>query len=93
LHTDWHRYETPAVVRKHGRQFLERIWSNMEGHSHPSGFERVIRHYGAEASESGGITLVSFQDGGCALDCAERLRELDDTESVQVLLRVNRRLP
>ena len=58
LHTDWHRYETPAVVRKHGRQFLERTWSNMEGHSHPSGFERVIRHYGAKASESNGITLA-----------------------------------
>jgi hypothetical protein len=54
----------PAVVRKHGRQFLERMWSNMDGHSHPTGFERVIRHFGAEASESGGITLVSFQDGG-----------------------------
>jgi hypothetical protein len=40
LHTDWHRYETPAVVRKHGRQFLERIWSNMEGHNHPSGSSR-----------------------------------------------------
>ena len=66
LHPDWHRYETPAVVRKHGRQFLERMWSNMEGHSHPSGFERVIRHYGAKASESNGITLVSFQDGGRA---------------------------
>ena len=93
LHTDWKRYETPAVVRKHGRQFLERTWSNMEGHSHPLGFERVIRHYGAKASESNGITLVSFQDGGRALDCAARLRELDCTESVQVLLCVHRRVP
>ena len=92
-HTDWKRYETPAVVRKHGRQFLERIWSNLEGHDHPSGFERVIRHYDAKACKSHGVTLVSFQDGGRALDCAARLRELDDTESVQVLLCVHRSQP
>ena len=92
-HTDWKRYETPAAVRKHGRQFLERLWSNMEGHGQPSGFERVIRHYGAKASESHGVTLVSLQDEGLALDCAERLRELDCTESVHVLLCVSRSLP
>jgi hypothetical protein len=26
LPTYWEGYETPAVVRKHGRQFLERLW-------------------------------------------------------------------
>jgi hypothetical protein len=23
---DWHRYDAPAVIRKHGREFLERLW-------------------------------------------------------------------
>ena len=80
-------------MRKHGRQFLERMWLNLEGHGHPSGFERVIRHYDAKVGESQGVTLVSFQDGGRALDCAARLRELDDTKSVHVLLCVHRSLP
>jgi hypothetical protein len=24
--TDWRRYDTPTVIRKHGREFLERFW-------------------------------------------------------------------
>ena len=25
-HTDWHRYDSPTVFRRHGRDFLERSW-------------------------------------------------------------------
>jgi hypothetical protein len=25
-HTDWHRYDSPTVLRRHGRGFLERSW-------------------------------------------------------------------
>lgn len=24
--SDWHRYDTPAVLRKHGRNYMERFW-------------------------------------------------------------------
>ena len=27
----WHRYESPAVIRKHGPEFLERLWFNSQG--------------------------------------------------------------
>ena len=25
-HTDWRRYDSPTVLRRHGRSFLERSW-------------------------------------------------------------------
>jgi len=28
--TDWHRYDTPTVFRKHGREYLERFWRENE---------------------------------------------------------------
>ena len=31
--SDWHRYDTPTVLRKHGREYLERFWR--KGHSNP----------------------------------------------------------
>lgn len=32
--SDWHRYDTPAVLRKHGRNYMERFWrSRDESHA------------------------------------------------------------
>ena len=94
LHADWHRYETPAVVRKHGRQFLERIWMNMEGESPDAAISRIAKRFGAQVGESKDttMTLLSFDDLEMALACAHTLREAGETLSVVAQLGV-RRLP
>ena len=28
---DWSRYDTPAVFRKHGREYMERLWRDTQG--------------------------------------------------------------
>ena len=35
FHNGWSRYETPAAVRKHGREFLERMWAISNGRRYP----------------------------------------------------------
>ena len=92
LHTDWHRYETPAVVRKHGRQFLERIWMHMEGESPDSAISRIAKRFGAHVGESEGMTLLCFDDLDRAMACARTLREAGEALSVIAQLGV-RRLP
>lgn len=91
LHTDWERYETPAVVRKHGRQFLERLWTQMEGEVYPSGIERIARHYGARIDESEDETLLFFDDADRAAACARQLREAGEALSISASLNVKRR--
>ena len=92
LHTDWQRYETPAVVRKHGRQFLERIWMHMEGENPDAAISRIARRFGANIGEAEGMTLLSFDDLERALACARTLREAGEALSVTAQLGV-RRLP
>ena len=90
LHTDWERYETPAVVRKHGRQFLERLWIQMEGDVCPSGIERIARHYGARLDESNDEILLFFDDADRAAACAKRLRESGAVASIVTRLAIPR---
>ena len=94
LHTDWHRYETPAVVRKHGRQFLERIWMHMEGENPDAAISRIAKRFGAHVGESKDttMTLLSFDDLELALACARTLREAGECPAVTAQLGV-RRLP
>ena len=92
LHTDWHRYETPAVVRKHGRQFLERIWMHMEGENPDAAISRIAKRFGAHVGESEGMTLLCFDDLDRAVACARTLREAGEALSVVAQLGV-RRLP
>lgn len=41
--TDWHRYDTPTVLRKHGREYLERFWR--DGESRPTRtLKPVVEH-------------------------------------------------
>jgi hypothetical protein len=91
LHTDWERYETPAAVRKHGRQFLERIWRQLEGERPGSDLERIARHFGARSFESEDATLLFFDDAEQAAACARLLRQTGDAWSIEVQLSVQRR--
>jgi len=90
LHTDWERYETPAALRKHGRQFLERIWRQLEGERPGSGLERIAHHFGARSFESENATLLFFDDVEQAAACARLLRQTGDVLSIEVQLSVQR---
>lgn len=91
LHTDWARYETPAVVRKHGRQFLERFWAHQEGEPHALSFEQIAESYGARIEELEDVTLLFFEDADQSAACARRLRETGEAPSIAVQLRVQRK--
>lgn len=91
LHTDWERYETPTAVRKHGRQFLERIWRQLEGERPGSGLERIARHFGARSFESEDATLLFFDDVEQAAACARKLLESGEALSVAAQLSVQRK--
>lgn len=54
--TDWHRYDTPTVLRRQGREYLERFWRNSD--SQPSRRLRpVVEHlatlHGGEIIQDG----------------------------------------
>ena len=57
--TDWHRYDTPTVLRRHGREFLERFWREGDGSSlkrlyrHPSMSQHIVTLSGVEPLEHG----------------------------------------
>jgi hypothetical protein len=91
LHTDWERYETPAAVRKHGRQFLERIWRQLEGERPGSDLERIAQHFGARSFESEDATLLFFDDAEQAAACARRLLESGEVLSIAAQLSVQRK--
>lgn len=91
LHTDWERYETPAAVRKHGRQFLERIWRQLEGERPGSNVERIARHFGARSFESEDATLLFFEDVEQAAGCARLLRQTEEALTIEVQLSVQKR--
>ncbi len=91
LHTDWARYETPAVVRKHGRQFLERFWAPQEGEPQALSFEQIAESYGARIEESEDVTLLFFEDADQAAACARKLRESGEALSIAAQLRVQRK--
>jgi hypothetical protein len=91
LHTDWERYETPAAVRKHGRQFLERIWRQLEGERPGSDLERIAQHFGARSFESEDATLLFFEDVEQAAACARKLLESGEVLSIATQLSVQRK--
>jgi hypothetical protein len=91
LHTDWERYETPAAVRKHGRQFLERIWRQLEGERPGSALERIARHFGARSFESEDATLLFFEDVDQAAACARKLLESGEVLSIAAQLSVQKK--
>lgn len=90
LHTEWERYETPAVVRKHGRQFLDRIWDHMQGGSGSTTFERIAQAYGGRLYETEDATLLFFDDPEQAAACARTLRKTGAVVSIAAQLSVHR---
>ena len=54
--TDWHRYDTPTVLRRHGREFLERFWRDEKVSTHRNlkpTTEHLATLHGGELISSG----------------------------------------
>jgi hypothetical protein len=90
LHTGWERYETPAVVRKHGQQFLDRMWEHMQGESGSTTFEQIAHAHGARLYETEDATLLFFDDPEQAAACARTLRKTGVVVSMTAQLSAQR---
>lgn len=78
---DWSRYDSPTVVRRHGREFLERTWkaslSPTPGAA-PSnaGLLEIIRAQAGIPITLAGVTLLFFSSEEQAIACETRLSGL-----------------
>jgi hypothetical protein len=87
-HTDWQRYESPAVLRKHGREYLERFWAPSNGET---ALERLAETFGAGIQASDDTILLFFEDPEKAASCARHLRRFAEVETILAQLTVLRR--
>jgi len=91
-HTEWQRYESPTVLRKHGREYLERFWAPSTGENAlESAIDRMARRFGAGLHASDDTILLSFENPEAAACCARQLRRLGEVEAVRAQLTVQRR--
>jgi len=80
-HTDWHRYDSPTVLRRHGRDFLERSWKsgwatkNSATLSTPQ-LHTLVESYGGQCLTSAGQLLLIFDDYHWARRCDFQLIKL-----------------
>ena len=80
FHIDWRRYDSPTVLRRQGRGFLERTWKpdplNQEQYalSKPE-LETLIESYGGHCLPSADQTLLIFADYHWARRCQNLLSE------------------
>jgi hypothetical protein len=92
-HTEWQRYESPAVLRKHGREYLERFWSPMTGErSLEAAINRLARNFGAGIYASDDTVLLFFENPETAASCAKQLRRFSEIGAIQAQLTVNRKV-
>lgn len=86
---DWHRYDAPAVIRKHGREFLERLWRESQDET-PLGqlAERLAASYGGTLRQDGDTLVLAFARPERAAACARRLCRAGVFETLQVELRL-----
>jgi hypothetical protein len=87
--TDWHRYDAPTVIRKHGREFLERLWRDSPDDLAPEQLaERLALPYGGELRRDGDTLVITFARPERAASCARRLCRTGVFETLQVELRL-----
>jgi hypothetical protein len=77
-HTDWRRYDTPTILRRQGRGFLERTWKSdplSQEHyalSKPE-LETLAASYGGNYLPSADQTVLIFADYHWARRCQNLL--------------------
>ncbi len=94
-HTEWQRYESPTVLRKHGREYLERFWAptNVD-RPQASTIDRLARDLGAGVDTSEDTILLSFDDLEAAAACMRHLRHCSGLEidTLLIQLTINRQV-
>ena len=73
-HTDWHRYDSPTVLRRHGRGFLERSWKLGWPVKTPATLTKTELHslvesYGGQCLNTTDHLLLIFDDPHWARRC------------------------
>lgn len=77
-HTDWHRYDSPTVFRRHGRDFLERSWKVGWAAKTTASLSKIELHnlvesYGGRYLTKVGHLLLIFEDSHWARRCDMQL--------------------
>ncbi len=94
-HTEWQRYESPTVLRKHGREYLERFWAptNVDRPQAPT-IDGLARDFGASLHASDDTILLTFDDPEAAVVCARHLHRCLGVaiETLRVQLTVHRQV-
>ena len=80
-HTDWHRYDSPTVLRRHGRGFLERSWkagspANKSATLSKTELHRLVESYGGRCQTTSDHLLLIFEDYHWARRCETQLVKL-----------------
>lgn len=80
-HTDWHRYDSPTVLRRHGRGFLERSWKPGWPAKNPATLSKtelysLVESYGGQCLTTVDHLLLIFDDYRWARRCETQLVKL-----------------
>ena len=80
-HTDWRRYDSPTVLRRHGRSFLERSWKPGWPVTHAVTLSAIELHnlvesYGGHCVTTVDYQLLIFDDAQWARRCDNQLIKL-----------------
>ncbi|PPD46937.1 MAG: hypothetical protein CTY16_08335 [Methylobacter sp.] len=80
-HTDWHRYDSPTVIRRHGRSFLERSWKPAWATKTPvklslTELHTLVDSYGGHCVATVDYQLLLFDDHHRARRCDSQLIKL-----------------
>ncbi|MFA5920795.1 MAG: hypothetical protein WC856_05835 [Methylococcaceae bacterium] len=80
-HTDWHRYDSPTVLRRHGRGFLERSWkpgypANSTAKLSKNELHSLVESYGGLCQTTTDHLLLIFDDHHWARRCETQLVKL-----------------
>ena len=80
-HTDWRRYDSPTVIRRHGRGFLERLWRPQGNEPNPQTLSQpeltsLAESFGGVCLPAQDELLLLFGDGQWARRCQIQLRKL-----------------
>ncbi|WP_082877620.1 hypothetical protein [Methylomonas koyamae] len=80
-HTDWQRYDSPTVLRRHGRGFLERLWRPQSIGPDPQSLSQpelnsLVESFGGICLPAQDELLLLFGDGHWARRCQTQLHKL-----------------
>jgi len=85
-HTDWQRYDSPTVLRRHGREFLERTWGQGKATIpvcalpysplSSSALDHIVESYGGHCIATVDYQLLIFDDYHWARRCDQHLIKL-----------------